>query len=206
MMSTKLIMGDYQNLGPIYSAEDLSHNKQQLDMKDDPNAILQMAYNKIHIPLLMLTTSALSKICSNDNLKYHKISFGSGVRKQSLDESSFPPESSLTETTFFQSYKNWLTMMDMIATAEVAVGWYEHHSRILHGECFSTLFDAWCDMDQQLHTQFINHPITVDLESSTYIHLLECARMDVFLSQCVKSQQTFKSHCSFWTYPPYHNP
>jgi len=60
-------------------------------MNDIPNAILQMAYNKIHIPLSMLTTLALSKIWSNDNLKYHKIPFGNGVGKQSLDISSFPP-------------------------------------------------------------------------------------------------------------------
>jgi len=61
---------DYQHLSPIYSTEDLAKNKHQLDMTDVPNAILQMVYNKIYIPLLMLMTSALSKICSNDNLKF----------------------------------------------------------------------------------------------------------------------------------------
>src|SRR5882724_7164332 len=100
---------DYQNLGPIYSANDLAKNKHQLDMSDVPNAVLQMAYNKMYILLSMLTTSALNKICSNNNLKYRKIPFGNGIGKQSLDEASFPAENSLTETTFFQSYRNWLT-------------------------------------------------------------------------------------------------
>jgi len=67
---SKLIVIDYQHLSPIYSTEDLAKNKHQLDMTDVPNAILQMVYNKIYIPLLMLMTSALSKICSNDNLKF----------------------------------------------------------------------------------------------------------------------------------------
>jgi len=103
-------------------------------MKDIPNAILQMAFNKIHIPLSMLTTSTLSKIHSNDNLKYCKILFGNGVGRQSLDETSFAPESSLTETTFFQSYRNWLMVINMVATPKVTMGWYEHCSRMLCDE------------------------------------------------------------------------
>jgi len=47
---------NYQNLELTYSANDLAKNKHQLDMTDILNAILQMAYNKIYIPLLMMTT------------------------------------------------------------------------------------------------------------------------------------------------------
>ena len=154
----------------------------------------------------MLTTSSLSKIHSNDNLKYRKIPFGNSIMKQSLDESSFPQEDSLSETTFFQAYRNWLIVIDMIAMPEVTVGWYKHHSRILHDKCFSLSFDAWWDMDKQLQMQFINHPFTINLTCSTYFHLLEHACMDAFLSQCAKTQQVFKSHCSFQSYPPYQSP
>jgi len=52
---------NYQSLSPIYSTDDVTKNKHQLDMTDVPNAILQMAYNKIYILLSMLMTSALSK-------------------------------------------------------------------------------------------------------------------------------------------------
>jgi len=93
-------------------------------MADVPNTILQMAYNKVYILLSMLTTTALAKICSNNNLKYlkyRKIPFGNSVGKKSLDESTFPTEYSLDETMFFQSYRNWLTVIDMIAAPEVAV-------------------------------------------------------------------------------------
>jgi len=204
--SSKTMPIDYQNLGPIYSVEDLASNKHKLDMTDVPNAILQMAYNKIHVPLSMITSSSLTKIRNNDNLKYRKIPFGNGVGKMSLDETSFPPESSLTETSFFQAYRNWLTIIDMIAMPEVVLGWYKHHSRMLHDKHFSSSFEAWRDMDRQLRTQFINRPFTVDPDSSTYIHLLEHACMDTFLARCAKSQHTFKSHRSFRTYTPYCSP
>src|SRR5882672_8720279 len=76
----------------------VSNNKQQLDVTKIPNAILQMAYLKLFIPLSMLTTSALTRIHANDGLKYHKIPFGNGTGKQSLDELIFPPEESLSES------------------------------------------------------------------------------------------------------------
>jgi len=166
----------------------------QLDMTDIPNAILQMAYNKLYIPLTMLTTPALSKIRTNDNLKFCKIPFGNGIGKQSLDEASFPNEDSLTETPFLQAYRNWLTVIDIIATADVAVGWYEHHSRMLRDEKFSGFyFDTWRDMDKQLRTQFITRPFAIDPYSATYIQLLERSRMDSFLARAEKAQQTFET-------------
>jgi len=183
---------DYQNLGPIYGPDDVAKNTQQLDMTDILNAILQMAYNKLYIPLLMLTTAALLKIQMNDNLKFHKVPFGNGIGKQSLDKVSFPGEDSLTETTFLQAYRNWLTIVDIIATADVAVGWYEHHSRMLRDDKFLASFDAWQDMDKQLHTQFIARPFTIDPYSPTYVQLLERSRMDSFFARAEKAQRTFE--------------
>ena len=96
------------------------------------------------------------------------------------------------ETTFLQAYRNWLTIIDVIATADVAVGWYEPHSHMLCDDKFTAYFDAWCDMDKQLHMQFISHPFIVDPNSTTYLQLLEQAHMDSFFSQAEKSQQTFE--------------
>src|SRR5882724_6676964 len=78
--SAKLSSNDFLSLGPIYCIEEVSKNKQQFDITKMPNAILQMAYLKLYILLSMLTTSALSKIQSNDSLKYHKVPFGNGAR------------------------------------------------------------------------------------------------------------------------------
>src|SRR5882724_4306100 len=99
---------NYQSMGPIYSPEEVAKNTQLLDMTDILNTILQMAYNKLYIPLSLLTTPSLSKIHMNDNLKFRKIPFGNGISKQLLNESLFPTENSLTETSFFQAYRNWL--------------------------------------------------------------------------------------------------
>jgi len=130
----------------------------------------------------------------NYNLKFRKIPFGNGIGKQSLDEASFPDENSLTETSFLQAYRNWLTVIDIVATPDVAMGWYEHHSRMLRDEKFSSFyFEAWWDMDKQLRTQFITRPFAIDPYSTTYIQLLEHLRMDSFLAHAEKAQLTFES-------------
>ena len=53
---------DYHSLGPIYGPDEVTKNNQLLEMTDISNAIFQMAHNKICIPLLILTMSALSRI------------------------------------------------------------------------------------------------------------------------------------------------
>ena len=72
---------NYHSLGPIYGPEQVAENKQLLDMTDILNTILQMAYNKLYSPLSMLTMLALSRIQTNDNLKFWKIPFGNGLSK-----------------------------------------------------------------------------------------------------------------------------
>jgi len=85
--SSKNSLIDYQRLGPISGPEDVAKNTHQFNMSDIPNAILQMAYHNLYIPLSMLTTSAPSKIHTSDGLKFHKIPFVNGISKQSLDKS-----------------------------------------------------------------------------------------------------------------------
>src|SRR5882724_9185406 len=97
---------DYQNLAPIPCYGDMSKNKQQLDNMKLPNAILQMDFLKLYIPLSMLTTSALTKIQANDGLKYHKIPYGNGAGKQSLNKTIFPAENILSKSLFLQAYHN----------------------------------------------------------------------------------------------------
>ena len=86
-----------------------------------PNAILKMAYLKLYIPLSMLTTSALSKVCSNNSLKYHKILFGNGAGHQLFNKSIFLPKNSLSESLSLQAYHNWLTIINIVLSPEVAV-------------------------------------------------------------------------------------
>jgi len=80
-------------------------------------------------------------------------------------------------------------IIDIIMTPDVAVGWYEHHSRMLRDDKFNTFFDR--DMDKQLHSQFITCPFQIDPYSTTYIQLLERSCMDSFFTYAKKAQQIF---------------
>jgi len=200
-MSAKTIVVDYQNLSPIYSLDDLTKNKHQLDMMDIPNTILHMVFNKIYILLTMLTTPALTKVHTNDNLKLHKIPFGNGIGKQSLNKASFPGKDSLMETSFLQAYRNWLTIIDSIATPD---GWYEHHSRMSEMRSSPAfIFQAWREMDEQLCTQFITCPFAIDPYSATYIQLMECSCMDSFLTHAEKAKQNFENQWATCTNMPH---
>jgi len=124
------------------------------------NAILQMAYLKLYIPLSMLITSALLKIHMNNSLKYDKIPFGNGVGHQSLDKSIFPPENSLYESLFLQPYLNWSTIIDIVLSPDVS--WVVQTLLKNAALKFSDSFEAWHDMGRQLLTQFIENPFILD--------------------------------------------
>src|SRR5882724_5595812 len=42
----------------------------------------------------------------------------------------------LTETTFLQAYRNWLMVIDVISTPDMAIRWNEHHSRMPRDDKF----------------------------------------------------------------------
>jgi len=81
----------------IYNFDDIVSNLYHLDSLGIPNSLLQMAFNKIFIPLSMLTATSMDH---NWSLKYHKIIFGNGAGKYSLSESSFPDKLSLNKSEF----------------------------------------------------------------------------------------------------------
>jgi len=99
-----VFLDDFTNTGPIFTFDMVKDSDYKIDLNDIPATILQMAYNKLFIPLSLLTTSSLQHIQFNDNLKFHKILFGNGVGKHLLYVSTFPPESALTESEFWQAY------------------------------------------------------------------------------------------------------
>jgi len=55
-----------------------------------------------------------------------------------------------------------------MSSPEVALGWNEHHSKMLQDEKFSASFEAWHDMDRQLCMQFIDNPFIIDPACTTY--------------------------------------
>ena len=57
-------------------------------------------------------------------------------------------------------------------------------------------------MDNQLCTQFMTCPFMIDPYSTTYIQLLECSRMDSFLTHVEKAQHTFENQWAARTSTP----
>ena len=74
------VSDDFDELGHIFKAE-MTKPEYELNARTLPKQILQMAYLKLFIPLMLLTTATLDKIQFNDGLKYQKIISSSGVSR-----------------------------------------------------------------------------------------------------------------------------
>ena len=112
---------DFSDLRHIFKL-DATKLTYELNMRPIPKPILQMAYLRLFIPLSLLMTTVLDKIQFNDGLKFHKIYFGTGTGKHTLDITTFPNELSLTETEFWQACCNWISLIKMIAEPAIADG------------------------------------------------------------------------------------
>jgi len=153
---------------PIYKFDEIVSNPYLLDSLGIPNSLLQMAFNKLFISLFLLTAASMNCIRYNHNLKYHKIVFSNGAGKYLLDESSFPDKLSLTEPEFWQAYRNWLLIINVIADSWVAASWKVHHSQMMTDMSFSIWFHAWCKHDRLLSSQFVLTPFVMLPDSMEY--------------------------------------
>jgi len=127
-----------------------------------------MIHLKLFIPLSMLTTSSLSRIHFNDNLKFKKIHFRNAAGKYALDEAHFLLEDSLTDAMYLQAHKHWLTPMKVSAKPSIYSSWKVHHDRMCDDLDMLKWSWAWCSHDKQLHSSFMDHPFIIDLDSTTY--------------------------------------
>jgi len=93
-----------------------------------PDALLQMAYNNIFIPLSMLTTASLNCIKTNEHIMYKHISYGPRSGKAFLDEDFFLTEDDLDNFEFGQAYTNWLMLIEAILDPIIEQGWCKNHS------------------------------------------------------------------------------
>ena len=97
---------DFLSLPPLFSHQGNEGNRLEIDVNSILAIIFQMAYNKLYIPLPLLTTASLNRIHNNQNLRFRKVPFGNGIGKQTLDDSLFPTEDTLDAATFLQAYRN----------------------------------------------------------------------------------------------------
>ena len=155
-----------------------------------------MAYLKPFILLSLLTTVVLNRIEFNDGLKFHKFIFGNGIGKHSLDISSFPTEQSLSESEFWQAYRNWLSLIDIIADPAIANGWKLHHAQMMSDKKISTWFVTWCKHDKLLCACFMIDPFMIDPNQASYIHQLERCHREQTHYDSLKAVTTSKGSTS----------
>ena len=108
-----------------------------------PDTVVHMMQNCIFIPLSFLTTAALDHIQLIKNVKFWCITFGNGTGHTSIDENTFPTEDSLSESDFWQAYKNWLALVKLLSGPAVVDGWHSHHGKMISDHHFSLWFPAW---------------------------------------------------------------
>ena len=91
----------------------------------------------------MHTKSAFNNIESNQDVKYKSLTYGSGIGKTFLDETSFPTEDQLSDFKFSQAYTNWLTPIESVSEPAVELGWHVHHKQMVPDRGFVEWAHAW---------------------------------------------------------------
>jgi len=144
-----------------------------------------MVHGRTYIPLSLLTTSSLNKICNNDGLHLIKVPYS--VMKQTLYPVHFSDEDDLSIHEWWQVYRNWLSLIDVIANAHVMVGWYEHHDKMQANEAFLHSAKAWQEYDNHLHSHLIAKPFILDPKSMVYSQGLMRAQTNATIAAMVSS-------------------
>ena len=122
---------DYQNLTLVFTDETALKNSLVVEMDVLPDVVVHMMQNCVFIPLWLLTTAALDHIQLIKNVKFWCITFGNGTGHTSIDENTFPTEDSLSESDFWQAYKNWLALVKLLSGPAVVDGWHSHHGKMI---------------------------------------------------------------------------
>jgi len=137
-----------------------------------------MVLNRVFIPLSMLTTVALNNIETNQDVKYKRLTYGSGMGKTFLDECSFPPEDQLSDFEFSQAYTNWLMLIESVSEPPISLGWWAHHKQMISDRGFVEWALMWRTHDRLLHLCFMQKPFILDVSSPAYEKQLECCKLD----------------------------
>ena len=92
---------DFSEVSPMFKTAKAIRNKHKLDPMSIPNALRQMAYYRVFIPLSMLTADSMNTIRDNVGDLYTKKKTGLSVGKYILNSDVFPGEDTLSKQTFF---------------------------------------------------------------------------------------------------------
>ena len=85
-----------------------------------------------------------------------------------INKSTFPNEDTLTKSDFWQAYKNWLALVEIISGPIILEGWRSHHQKMISDRHFSNWFSAWRAHDRLLRVCFMSKPFIIDTRSPAY--------------------------------------
>jgi len=113
--------------------------------------------------------------------------------KQTLDPAQFGNKDNLSIHEWWQAYRTWLSLIDIIADTHVAVGWHEHHDKMWADDAFSHSARAWHTHDKQMCTQFVARPFILDPKGSIYCQGLMRAWTDMALAALIANHRPHSS-------------
>ena len=174
LASTKNQVVNYLVAQPVFRYNEISQNTQEINLMAIPNLMLAISFEKLFLPLSLLTTNTLNRIRANDGLKFVKLTSGNEAGKHMLDVSAFPSETTLMATDFLQAYANWLVVIKSTCDEETARGWYKHYDRMIANPEFVCWFPAWFKMDKALRVQWSSPQLAIpNVSSMLYLFSIE---------------------------------
>ncbi|KAG2351397.1 hypothetical protein BDR07DRAFT_1386030 [Suillus spraguei] len=153
--------------GPSY-AEDAkiitSANTILTQGTEDLFEILNLAKAKVHIPLTLLTNTALWKMHEDPAcVKLKKGLVLNNPKMIIMDMSSrFAPESTLTADVYFKVLSNFLKLLALVADEDTVVHFSEHHMFCMSWDEFTSNFPAILRFDIETRRRFFNSSVFLD--------------------------------------------
>jgi len=122
-----------------------------------PRVIINLAKAKIHVPLTLLTPSAIQKIHTEpSSIKLRKGLVLDDPKQSVLDTSGFPSETDLTPEEFYEASDNFVSLISLIAGPAVVQRFKQHRSFCLSRKQFKDSFPAILAFDIETRRMFFN--------------------------------------------------
>lgn len=147
-----------------------------------PRPILNLAKAKIHVPLTVLTPSALRRIHQEPScIKMMKGLVLDDPKMSVMDAASsgFPPETSLPGDQFNEAFGNFIKLMRQIADPTVVQHFVDHRAFCTDRDDFSENYRAILAFDIEIHRKFFN--TSTFLDKPTYLERWKEVKIDTKL-------------------------
>ncbi|KZT08988.1 uncharacterized protein LAESUDRAFT_757172 [Laetiporus sulphureus 93-53] len=187
----------------LSAAFERSSDQFQYQSLEIPPAIVKLGLARVHIPLTLLTPSAIRKIHQYPtSVKTKKVLTYAGQKLDLLDLSAWPDESSLPPERFFEAWQNMLKIYARIGDDTVTNRFQTHFGYILALPDFAEDYKAILRFDCEVRRRYMNNPARFSPADSSYQNRLNAIKSRV-LSEEIKAGRQSQSDFSlrFSPYP-----